>query len=107
MKLIDKILEQSQEFETEVINVPEWEVDLYINPISLLEYRKITKAQEDKDDVEAALEAIVLLARDKDGELHFSKEDKPKLLRAKGQGPSIVRVSGEILNAHTVQDPLG
>lgn len=105
-RLIDEIMNLSETCERRKINVPEWERDVFVDPITLDVYRRLNRSLTNGDEVNAALDAVVLLAKDEDGKNLFSMEDKPKLLRAKGQADIILRLSREILEPNEVPDPL-
>ena len=106
MKAIDKILEVAGKLEIAKIHVPEWELDIFIKPLTLNDYRALAKKLEMSDEISTAVDALIMLAKDEQGEPVFTIEDKPKLLRAPGQAEIVKRVGDQILNAHDVTDPL-
>jgi hypothetical protein len=71
--------------EPKVIRVPEWddessEFTIFCTPLTLNERMRLNKFSA--NGVEMTAELIIMKAKDKDGNAHFTKEDKPELMRS-------------------------
>jgi len=65
--------------------VPEWgDVTIYANPVSVMDAQRIAGFQDRPTSQigEAAIDTLILLARNKDGKKLFTKAHKPKMLRS-------------------------
>ena len=105
-EVMDKIRDYSNTVEVAKIHVPEFDIDVYVNPLTLDDQRKLLIKTQDADDVSSAVTAIIMLALDENGGSLFTVEDKALLMRMPGAADILARLSGEILNAHRVADPL-
>jgi uncharacterized protein (UPF0128 family) len=71
--------------EPKTISVPEWaeegeEFIIYSTPLTLNERVKLNRHAN--NTIEMGVEMLIMKAKDKDGNLLFSKEDKPEMMRA-------------------------
>ena len=88
------------------IEVPEWDLTVYVTPMSLHDKGLIAKTAETKGMVDAMVHAIVLKCEDKDGNKLFTIEDKESLRRA--ADPDIIeRLSNTISRAPSIEDMAG
>jgi hypothetical protein len=99
MSAIDKVTAHFDTFETAKVEVPEWEMTIYVEPMTLQQQSALLKKSKKTDDVGAAVEAILMLAKDDQGNPLFTLEDKPVLMR-KANPDVLGRVAAEILHAH-------
>lgn len=85
----DKIMQQIRAHfdakETKIIEVPEWgdgQNPLYIHssPLTLAQKNRLYKMAKD-DDLGLMVEALIMKAKDAEGNLLFSRNDKPELMR--------------------------
>ena len=106
MKAIDKFKDYSKTLETAKIYVPEMDLDIYVEPITLAQRSDLIRRTVDMDEIKTAIEAVVTLAKDESGEPAFTLEDKPILMRLGGTGDITIRLCHQIMNAHVVSDPL-
>lgn len=98
MPAIDNVLAHFSGLEGWTVEVPEWELTIHCKPQTLNQRRALLKSTRDNDEVDAAVEALILLSLDEDGKRIFSKEDKPKILR--GADPDVLlRVVGGIMGS--------
>ena len=63
------------------IEVPEWELTVWYRPPNVAERMRLERALKEDGDHAAAVEAVVLLARDDAGQRIFRDADKPELMR--------------------------
>jgi hypothetical protein len=69
----------------QVIPVPEWDEEgesflIYATPLTLQERMKLNRGQA--NPLEMTADMIIMKAKDKDGNPHFTREDKPDLMRS-------------------------
>ncbi len=100
----DKLAAFCSGLEMKIIHVPELDMDIYVKPLSLEKQKRIVKRLSVGNEVEASLDAVIILAEDSRGEAVFTIEDKPKIMRLNGAADMIIRLAGELLNAF-VLDP--
>jgi hypothetical protein len=75
---------------------------IYSSPFTLAEKRNLFKGAKN-DDLGVLVDAIMLKARDKDGNKIFKLDDKQVLLN--NADPEVIaRVAGEILNSVPLED---
>ena len=100
---LDKVVAHFGGLEVAAIDVPEWDMTIYVKPMTLKEQQALLRKTKDGDDATASVETLIMLAKDENGEPLFTLEDKPKLMRA--ASPDVVgRVAGEILTAHRIEE---
>ena len=102
---IDKVTAHFSGLETVSFTVPEWGgLEIFVAPMTLKVQQTLLRKTKSLDDVGSAVEALLLLAKDAEGEPVFTLEDKPKLMVA--SDPTVVgRVAAQVLNAHAVEEP--
>jgi len=104
MRAIEKVTAHFQDLETAKIIVPEWDdLEIFVSPITLMQRRKLKQKSDKTDDVGAAIETIILLAMDSNGDPLFTVEDKPDMMRS-AAADIVGRVANEILTAHDNAD---
>ncbi|PCJ29608.1 MAG: hypothetical protein COA94_01010 [Rickettsiales bacterium] len=99
-RIIDRVKAHFDAKETKIIEVAEWgegEESLYIHatPLTLAQKNRLYKMAKD-DDLGLMVEALIMKAKDSEGESLFSRSDKPDLMR--GCDPDIlIRVANAIM----------
>ena len=107
MSVIDRVKEHFESQGVKTINVAEWGVEgqplvIYSSPFTMAEKRNLFKGAKN-DDLGVLVDAIMLKARDKDGNKIFKLDDKQVLLN--NADPEVIaRVAGEILNSTPLED---
>lgn len=86
--------------EPKVIRVPEWDQDgdeftIYASPLTIAERMKLNRLTT--NSIEMAVELLILKAKDKNGELYFTREHKQDLMRS-GDSEVIRRIAQEIVD---------
>jgi hypothetical protein len=100
MSAIDAVVAHFETLETKTVEVPEWgDLVIYVEPMTLLDQRKLTAKTKGKDNVEGAVSTIIMFAKDGQGGPLFTLEDKAKLMRA-ADVEIVGRVAKAILDAH-------
>lgn len=84
-KIIDRVRAHFDAKEIIIIEVPEWgdgENPLYIHcsPLTLAQKNRLYKMAKD-DDLGLMVEALIMKAKDGEGNHLFSRADKPELMR--------------------------
>ena len=107
MSVIDRVKEHFESQGVKKIEVAEWGEEgqplvIYCSPFTLAEKRNLFKGAK-SDDLGVLVDAIMLKARDKDGNKIFKLDDKQVLLN-KADPEVIARVAGEILNSTPLED---
>jgi len=103
---MDKFKAYSASMETVKLEVPEIELTVYAEAMTLKQRRELLAKTANEDAFTSAITTVIMLALDEQGERMFTIEDKPKLLRFKGISNAIARLGGELMDAHSVADPL-
>jgi len=100
MSAIDRVTQHFDALEVRCIEVPEWELEVYVWPFTLAEKQKVYKKAQDDD---LALMAYVLIekAKDAQGNPLFTLEDKLKLMRHADVNV-VARVAADIMIAPEV-----
>ena len=107
MSVIDRVKEHFESQEVKKIEVAEWGEEgqplvIYSKPFTLAEKRNLFKGAKN-DDLGVLVDAIMLKARDKEGNKIFKLDDKQVLLN--NADPEVIaRVATEILNTNTLED---
>ena len=78
-ELLERIKTHFSSQERSHFYVPEWELDLYMSPLSLREQDKIN-ARGKESPYQIAVYALILKAEDEQGEKLFTLDDKVTLL---------------------------
>jgi hypothetical protein len=103
MSVIDRVKEHFESQGVKKIEVAEWGEEgqplvIYCSPFTLAEKRNLFKGAKN-DDLGVLVDAIMLKARDKDGNKVFKLDDKQILLN--NADPEIIaRVATDILNTN-------
>ena len=107
MSVIDRVKEHFESQGVKKIEVAEWGEEgqplvIYCSPFTLAEKRNLFKGAK-SDDLGVLVDAIMLKAKDKDGNKIFKLDDKQTLLN--NADPEVIaRVAGEILNSVPLED---
>ena len=105
--VIDRVKEHFESQGVKTINVAEWGEEgqplvIYCSPFTLAEKRNLFKGAKN-DDLGVLVDAIMLKARDKDGNKIFKLDDKQVLLN--NADPEVIaRVATDILNTHNLEE---
>ena len=107
MSVIDRVKEHFESQVVKVIEVAEWGEEgqplvIYCSPFTLAEKRNLFKGAR-TDDLGVLVDAVMLKARDKDGNKVFKLDDKQVLLN--NADPEVIaRVATEMLNTISLED---
>ena len=107
MSVIDRVKEHFESQGVKKIEVAEWGEEgqplvIYCSPFTLAEKRNLFKGAR-QDDLGVLVDAIMLKARDKDGNKLFKLEDKQTLLN--NADPEIIAsVATQMLNTISFED---
>jgi len=101
MSVIDRVKEHFDNQGIKKIEVAEWGEEgnpliIYCSPFSMAEKRNLFKGAK-QDDLSVLVDALMLKARDKDGNKVFKLDDKQVLLN-KADPEVIARVATDMLN---------
>jgi hypothetical protein len=107
MSVIDRVKEHFESQGVKKIEVAEWGEEgqplvIYCSPFTLAEKRNLFKGARN-DDLGVLVDAIMLKAKDKDGNKIFKLDDKQTLLN-KADADVIARVSTEMLNSTSLEE---
>ena len=106
-RVINRVKEHFNTKENKVIEVPEWgegddSLFIHVTPMTLAQKNRLYKMAKD-DDLALMVEALILKAKDEEGNQIFSRADKPDLMRK--ADPDIVgRVAMEIMGEGDFED---
>lgn len=102
-RAIDFVSEHFGSLSGRLIEVPEWGLVVHASPLTLKERERLYRVGKDDSYHEMMIEALVLKARDSDGQPLFTIEDKPTLRRR--AAPDVVeRVASEIMAPYISED---
>ena len=107
MSVIDRVKEHFEAKGIKTIEVAEWGEEgkplvIYSKPFTLAEKRNLFKGAKN-DDLGVLVDAIVLKARDADGNKIFKLDDKKTLLN--NADPDVIaRVATDMLNSLSYED---
>lgn len=107
MGVIDNAKRHFQEREIKEIVVPEWGDEngpliIYADPVTLAEKNRVKKRAE-REELEALAYAVIMKAKDKDGEKLFTIKDKHDLVH--NVDPNVLaRVAGELMEVEGVDE---
>ena len=107
MNVIDRVKAQFEALGIKKIEVAEWGEEgkpliIYCSPFTLGEKRNLFKGAKN-DDLGVLIDAIVLKAKDADGNKIFKLDDKLTLLNS-ADANVIAKVSTEMLNGVSYED---
>lgn len=99
-KLIDRIKSHFNAKEEKIIEVAEWgdgdeSLYIYSTPMTLAQKNRLYKMARD-DDLGLMVEALIMKARDKEGNPIFNRSDKPDLMRS-CDPDVLIRVANSII----------
>jgi len=87
------------------IEVSEWDTVIHCSPFTMNEKRKLLKVAKN-DDLEFLVRALIMKAKDAQGDPMFDLSDKVALMN--GVDPDVItRVVTEITTSHSVEDMEG
>jgi len=82
MSVIDKATSHYTKQQRLIIDVPEWETEIHVFPMTMAEVNMMQKiASKKASNIEQAVNIIIVKSRDKDGKRLFSLTDRDKLLQ--------------------------
>ena len=82
MSIIDKATSHYSSQNRLIINVPEWEQEIHVLPMTMAEVNMMQKiASKKASNIEQAANIIVVKAKDKDGKRLFKITDRDKLMQ--------------------------
>ena len=100
---INKVKEHFHNYKTRKIIVPEWDnLEIFVEPITLEQKKKILDKTK-KDEVEALVYALIWLAKDGEGNPHFTLEDKFALMK-KSDPDVVARVAGDCMTVPSYEE---
>ena len=103
MKAIEKAIEHFKNRETKVIDVSEWgDLQIFVEPITLKEKQKLYKNSK-QDELGVLVDALIMKAKDGEGNKLFTLEDKLKLLNS-ADPDVIARIAEQILIWEPVEE---
>lgn len=103
MRAIERAIEHFKSRETKVIEVPEWgDLLIYVEPITLKEKQKLYKNSK-QDELGVLVDALILKAKDGEGNKLFTLDDKLKLLNS-ADPDVIARITEQILLWEPVEE---
>ena len=107
MSVIDRVKEHFESQGVKKIEVAEWGEEgqplvIYCSPFTLAEKRNLFKGAR-TDDLGVLVDAVMLKAKDKDGNKVFNLDDIQVLLN-KADPEIIARVATEMLNTISIED---
>lgn len=81
MSIIDKATTHYAKQKRLIINVPEWDTEIHVLPMTMAEVNMMQKiASKKASNIEQAANIIVVKAKDKDGKRLFTITDRDKLM---------------------------
>lgn len=107
MSVIDRVKEHFESKGIKKIEIAEWgeegkPLEIYCNPFTMAEKRNLFKGAR-SDDLSVLVDAIVLKAKDANGNKLFKIDDKKTLMN--NADPEIIaRVATEMLNSISFED---
>jgi hypothetical protein len=100
-KIIDRVKAHFDAKEIKIIEVPEWgdgenPLYIYLSPLTLGQKNRLYKMAKE-DDLGLMVEALIMKAKDKEGNCLFSRSDKPELMRS-CDPDVLIRISTSIMS---------
>lgn len=102
MSAIDNVKAHFQSLETLTIDVPEWDLTIYADPVTLKEKNRLFKMAKN-DDMAFFIHVLIMKAKDEAGNSHFTLADKHDLM-VKADTDVITRVANQILRVENDED---
>ena len=100
--ILEKAKEHFKAIDRKIIDVPEWGITVYSQPLTLADKRKLSR-NTSPDDPTLFANVLIQKAEDKEGKKLYSLEDKQTLMRS--VDPEVVaRVAQDILSVVPVED---
>lgn len=103
MSAIDNIVSHFESFGTRTIRVPEWDLDIYFSPINIKEQRQLLRVAKN-DDLKFLVHALILKAKDKDGNKIFDLMKDEVVLMSKADPKVLTRVVTEMGETPSVEE---
>ena len=107
-KIIDRVKLHFNAKENKIIEVPEWPDEsgnplyIYASPLTLAQKNRLYKMAKE-DDLSLMVEALIMKAKDKEGNQLFSREDKPDLMRS-CDPDVLIRIANIIMGDANVEE---
>ena len=105
MNILDNAKAHFEKIETKVIDVPEWDTQIFCTPMTMNEKKSLWKFAKE-DDFEFMVRTLIMKALDSDGNKLFDLSQKPELMN-KVSPEVIVRVVSKMSEAVSVEDAEG
>jgi hypothetical protein len=105
MKAIDKITGHYKALGVKKTHVPEWDLDVYSKPLTMLVKAKI-KESMGKNEEDMAMHTIVAMALTIDGEKMFTVEDE-QALRAASSSSMLDKLFYQLMQLPSVREMEG
>ena len=100
--ILEKAKEHFKAIDRKIIDVPEWNITVYSQPMTLADKRKLSR-NASPDDPTLFANVLILKAEDKEGKKLYSLEDKHALLH-EVDADIVGRVAQQILSVIPVED---
>lgn len=100
-KIIDRVKAHFDAKKIKIIEVPEWgdgdnPLYIYCSPLTLAQKNRLYKMAKE-DDLGLMVEALIMKAKDKEGNCLFSRADKPELMRS-CDPDVLIRIANNIMS---------
>lgn len=103
MGVLDKIADDYAAKSGRKIPVPEWEVDIYHNPLTLFDRKQLNKGVGGGDEEAVFLNIVIQKSLDKDGKRIFKDDAKTRsTLEGKADATIITRIIAAMQEVPTV-----
>jgi hypothetical protein len=101
-KIMDRIRTHFDAKETKVIEVPEWGDEsaplyIYSSPLTLAQKNRLYKMSKE-EDLGLMVEALIMKAKDAEGNQLFTRADRPELMRS-CDPDVLIRVATKIMES--------
>jgi hypothetical protein len=100
--IMDRVRAHFDARETKIIEVPEWGDEktplyIYCAPLTLAQKNRLYKMSKE-DDLGLMVEALIMKAKDSEGNCLFTRADKPDLMRS-SDPDVLIRVASAIMDS--------
>lgn len=89
---------------TRKIAVPEWQLDVYVTPVTITERTRIYAGAKGDDDYEVLVKVLITKAKDADGKPIFTLADKATLMQH-ADSAVVIRLAYEIMSGGSKPPP--
>lgn len=100
--VMDRVRAHFDAKETKIIEVPEWGDEksplyIYSSPLTLAQKNRLYKMSKE-DDLGLMVEALIMKAKDSEGNCLFTRADKPDLMRS-SDPDVLIRIATAIMDS--------